>query len=64
MRAIILATIVAMPLWPVSMSAQTAPGRSSTAPKTPAKSAIPRASGGKPDLTGVWQGGSTQRGNW
>jgi len=28
------------------------------------KSAVPRASDGKPDLTGVWQGGSTQRGNW
>jgi len=28
------------------------------------KSAVPRATDGKPDLTGVWQGGSTQRGNW
>ena len=25
---------------------------------------VPRASDGKPDLTGVWQGGSTQRGTW
>ena len=25
---------------------------------------VPRAAGGKPDLTGVWQGGSTQRGSW
>ena len=25
---------------------------------------VPRASDGKPDLTGVWQGGSTQRGSW
>jgi hypothetical protein len=24
----------------------------------------PRASDGKPDLTGVWQGGSTRRGSW
>jgi len=31
---------------------------------TPAKSAVPRAPDGKPDLTGVWQGGSTQRGTW
>jgi hypothetical protein len=36
---------------PVSVSAQ-------------ATSAVPRAADGKPDLTGVWQGGSTQRGSW
>jgi hypothetical protein len=26
--------------------------------------AVPRASDGKPDLSGVWQGGSTQQGSW
>jgi hypothetical protein len=29
-----------------------------------AQSTVPRASDGNPDLTGVWQGGSTQRGSW
>jgi len=32
--------------------------------RAPAKSSVPRASDGKPDLTGVWQGGSNQRGTW
>jgi hypothetical protein len=31
---------------------------------TPRKSAVPRASNGKPDLTGVWQAGSTVPGTW
>ena len=56
MRAFIVALLVTIALWamsPVSMSAQTAPA-----------SPVPRASDGKPDLTGVWQGGSTQRGLW
>ena len=35
-----------------------------SADATPAKSAVPRTPDGKPDLTGVWQGGSTQRGTW
>src|SRR5438128_6559692 len=55
MRALIATAIVTMALLPVSMSAQT---------KAPAKSTVPHTSNGKPDLTGVWQGGSTVRGNW
>jgi hypothetical protein len=57
MRGFIAISILAVSLCPVSMSAQ-------TTPKPAAKSATPRASDGKPDLTGVWQGGSTQRGSW
>src|SRR5262249_14110044 len=44
-------------LLPGSMSAQ------STTKAAP-KGTVPRMSDGKPDLTGVWQGGSTQRGSW
>ena len=40
-------------LVPVLLAAQSVP-----------KSAVPRASDGKPDLTGVWQGASTRRGSW
>ena len=29
-----------------------------------AQSVVPRMPDGKPNLTGVWQGGSTRRGSW
>src|ERR1700688_4572993 len=32
--------------------------------QTASKSSVPRMPDGKPELTGVWQGGSTQRGSW
>ena len=44
---------VALCFVPVLLVAQTAP-----------KSAVPRGTDGKPDLTGVWQGGSNRRGTW
>jgi hypothetical protein len=56
MRGVIAAAILAATLPVVALSAQGA--------KPPVKSAVPRSSDGKPDLTGVWQGGSTQRGSW
>jgi hypothetical protein len=34
------------------------------APRASDPGAVPRAADGKPDLTGVWQGGSTQPGPW
>jgi len=55
MRGLLLTAILAVTVSPVAASGQTKP---------PAKSAVPRASDGKPDLTGVWQGGSTTRGSW
>jgi len=47
-----LAAAMVMALLPASVFAQTK------------KSAVPRAANGKPDLTGVWQGGSDRRGTW
>src|SRR3954467_12402768 len=64
MRAFIVAAILSLALWPISAFAQKAPQRGSSTSKAPVKSGVPRASDGKPDLTGVWQGGSTQRGSW
>ena len=49
MRALIAATAIGAILIAVGASGQ---------------GGVPRAADGKPDLTGVWQGGSTQRGNW
>jgi hypothetical protein len=46
-----LITIMAMAWLPPCLLAQT-------------KSSVPRTADGKPNLTGVWQGGSTRRGSW
>jgi hypothetical protein len=49
--------ITAVALTPVLLAAQ--------APPTPAaKSSFPRTADGKPNLTGVWQSGSTAKGSW
>jgi hypothetical protein len=49
MRGWLLAIVVAMECLPAA---------------TQTKSAVPRAPNGKPDLTGVWQGGSNRPGSW
>src|SRR5262245_23072592 len=64
MRAFMVAAILALACWPVAIYAQTAPRSGTATTQAAAKSIVPRASNGKPDLTGVWQGGSTQRGSW
>ena len=59
MRKIFIFALLATPI--VSVAAGAAPQES----KAPAVSAkIPRSADGKPDLTGVWQGGSNRIGTW
>jgi hypothetical protein len=55
---LVVATVAGLP---PSVAAQTA---ARTTAKSATKSSIPRTRDGKPDLTGVWQAGSTQSGNW
>jgi hypothetical protein len=45
-------------------AAQTAAKGTPPAAAGTRKSAVPRAANGKPDLTGVWQGGTSRRGSW
>ena len=54
-RALVAAALVAV------LVAAHADAQTSRATET---SSIPRTAAGKPDLTGVWQGGSTQPGAW
>jgi hypothetical protein len=60
MRAIVLATVAAMSSIVLVAQAQAPAPR----PRSPAPAAVPRDIDGKPDLTGVWQGGSNRRGTW
>ena len=63
MRGRTAAALLAIALSPALAHAQTAAPRAK-APTAATAGPVPRGSDGKPDLTGVWQGGSTQRGSW
>lgn len=60
MRGLLIILITGVVLLPASLPAQT----TKTKVNTPAGKAVPRTTDGKPDLTGVWQGGSSARGSW
>ena len=60
MRGLLITAIIGAVSFPILLPAQTAPKK----PNVTARKAVPRTPDGKPDLTGVWQGGSTVRGSW
>jgi hypothetical protein len=60
MRGFVVLAIVASAWLPASVSAQTAKGVA----RTTTKAGVPRTAEGRPNLTGVWQGGSNRRGTW
>ena len=48
----------------VALAAALASAVAAQTPRASDAGAVPRTAGGKPDLTGVWQGGTTQPGPW
>ena len=60
MRGLIVAAIVAVASCPPLLSAQTTKG----AARATANGGVPRTAEGRPNLTGVWQGGNNRRGSW
>jgi len=61
-RLQLLSAIVATSTWCLACGAT--PATNEDPKPAAASSAVPRAADGKPDLTGVWQGGNSRRGTW
>jgi hypothetical protein len=59
MRGLPLIALIVVTASTASVSSQTTSGA-----QAPAAGGVPRAPDGKPDLTGVWQGGTTRAGSW
>src|ERR1700726_4142325 len=60
----VVAGLLALQLTAQQTQPKSAPAKSAQIKSTQAKSSIPRAADGKPDLTGVWQPGTTTPGTW